>query len=410
MRLTYQYRLRPNKAQVALLECWYDLLRRQYNYRLHERFSWWDDNRNPINACPLNTPIPQLRDQPDYYSQQNDLINTKELFPEYKQIHSQVLQDCVKRVNLACERWLKADQSGKRLGRPRFKGKGRYRSFTYPQMKQNCIEDRKINLPKIGKVKIILHRPIPEGFKIKTATVIRKADGYYVSLSLEDKTIPDFTSDVNPTLDNTLGIDMGLKSFLVTSDGEEIDIPKYYRKSERRLRTLQKRLSRRQKGSKRRGKAVSAVAKQHKKVADKRRDFHHKTANKLVEKAEVIAHEKLNIKGLARTRMSKSINDAGWGQFLTILAFKAGKAGQLTVAVNPNGTTIECSECGERVPKTLSQRVHICPNCKTVLGRDENAARNVKYRAVGHSVLKSSLNVRELSGSRREAPTKPRSG
>ncbi|WP_366557736.1 transposase [Okeania sp. SIO1I7] len=164
MRTAYQYKLRPNKEQVATIEMWLELLRRQYNYRLGERFSWWSENRCPVNACPLVTPIPQLRDNPEYYSQKKDLVNTKDKFPEYKLIHSQVCQDCIKRVKLAFDRWLKADKNGNKLGKPRFKGKGRYRSLTYPQIKQNCIEENQINLPKIGKIKLIQHRPLPDGF------------------------------------------------------------------------------------------------------------------------------------------------------------------------------------------------------------------------------------------------------
>jgi len=389
MRTAYQYKLRPNKDQIATIELWLDLLRRQYNYRLGERFSWWEENRCPVNACPLIMPIPQLRERPDYYSQKKDLVNTKDKFPEYKLIHSQVLQDCIKRVKLAFDRWFKADKNGQRLGKPRFKGKGRYHSFTYPQIKQDCIEGNKINLPKIGKVKLIQHRPLPLGFKIKTVTISRKADGYYVTLSLEDKSVPALSSDVKPTSENTLGIDMGLKEFLVTSEGESVPIPQYYRKSQKRLKTLQKRLSRKKKGSKRWLKAVKAVAKQHKKVADKRKDFHFKTANELLSKAEVIAHEDLNIKGLAKTRLSKSINDAAWGKFLTILTVKAENAGQKTIAVNPQNTSQDCSNCGEKVPKELSIRTHSCPHCGIEIDRDLNAAINIKNRAAGHPVLKA---------------------
>ena len=118
MRIAYQYRLRPNREQIATIEMWLGLLRRQYNYRLFERFSWWEDNRNTINACPLNTPIPQLRDNPDYYSQKRDLINTKQKLPEYQQIHSQVLQDCIKRVKLAFT-GVRQDSNGKGSGQPR---------------------------------------------------------------------------------------------------------------------------------------------------------------------------------------------------------------------------------------------------------------------------------------------------
>ncbi|GGA36604.1 RNA-guided endonuclease TnpB family protein [Okeania sp. KiyG1] len=405
MRTAYQYKLLPNKEQAAVIELWLELLCRQYNYRLGERFSWWEENRCPVNACPLVMPIPQLRNNPDYYSQKRDLVNTKDKFPSYKLIHSQVLQDCIKRVKLAFDRWFTADKNGTRLGKPRFKGKGRYRSFCYPQIKQDCIEGNKINLPKIGKVKLIQHRPIPEGFQIKTVSISRKADGYYVTLSLEDKSVPQFTTEVKPTSENTLGIDMGLKDFLVTSNGESVPIPQYYRSSQKRLKTLQKRLSRKKKGSKRWLKALLAVAKQHKKVADKRKDFHFKTANELLSKAEVFAHENLNIKGLAKTRLSKSINDAGWGQFLSILAVKAENAGQKTIAVNPKNTSQDCSNCGEKVKKELNIRTHSCPHCGIVIDRDLNAAINIKNRAVGHSVLKARGARRDTGATKREAHT-----
>ena len=358
-----------------------------------------------LTPAPRRMPISQLRDHPNYYSQKKDLVNTKDKFPEYKLIHSQVLQDCIKRVKLAFDRWFKADKNGHKLGKPRFKGKGRYRSFTYPQIKQNCIEGNKINLPKIGKVKLIQHRPIPEGFIIKTVTISRKADGYYVTLSLEYQSVPALTSKVEPTLKNTLGIDMGLKEFLVTSEGESIPIPQYYRSSQKRLKTLQKRLSRKKKGSKRWLKAVKAVAKQHKKVADRRKDFHLKTANQLLSKAEVIAYENLNIKGLAKTRLSKSINDAGWSQFLSILTVKAGNAGQKTIGVNPKNTSQDCSNCGEKVHKELNIRTHCCPHCGIVIDRDWNAAINIKNRAVGHSVLKARGSRCNGRATKREADT-----
>ena len=399
MRLTYQYRLRPTKQQIAFFESWLELLRRQYNYRLAERFNWWDSNRCDIDRCSLvSCSIAPLRDKPSYHSQATDLPNSKALFPEYKGVYSQVLQECVKRVEKTYERWVKGDSLGKRSGKPRFKAKGRYRSFTYPQMKPDCIQGKFINLPKIGKVKLILHRPIPDGFKIKTATITRKADGYYVGLSLEDTSVPAMTVDVAPKPDQTVGIDMGLKSFLVTSSGEEVAIPQHYRKAEKRLVRLQRQLSRKKKGSKRRAKAVKRVALAHQKVANQRKHFHCTTALWLLGKGKAIAHEDLNIKALAKSRLAKSHADAGWSQFLQILSIKAERAGCLTVAVNPNGTTQNCSGCGVKVPKTLSQRWHSCA-CGVELSRDTNAAINVKNLAVGHPVRKSSGNVRRSSGS-----------
>jgi putative transposase len=228
-------------------------------------------------------------------------------------------------------------------------------------------------------VKVIVHRPIPDGFEIKTVSVTKKCDGYYVTLSLEDKTVPTIKPDFNP--DNIVGIDVGLIDFYVASDNTKIAAPKFLRKAERRLKSAQRKVSRRKKGSNRRKKAIAKLGKQHKKVADTRKDFHFKTANNLLNKYDVVAVEKLNIKGMVRTlQLGKSISDAGWGQFVTILTNKAENAGLKVIAVNPNGTSQECSSCGHKVKKPLSQRTHDCPECKVSLCRDLNASINIKNR------------------------------
>ncbi|MBW4677757.1 MAG: transposase [Desmonostoc geniculatum HA4340-LM1] len=401
MRLTYQYRLRPTKQQIATFESWLELCRRQYNYRLAERFNWWEQNRCDVDHCSIiSCSIAPLKDKPNRWSQQKDLADTKALFPEYKELVSHTLQDVIARVDKTFDRWLKGDSKGKKSGRPRFKGRGRYRSLTFPDpIKPEHVQGKFIQLPKIGKVKMILHRPIPDGFKIKTATITCKADGYYISLGLEDVTVPSTKVDVIPAPDNTVGIDMGLKSFLVTSDNQEVEIPQHYRKAEKKLKGLQRQLSRKNKGSNRRKKAIKRVAKTHLKVANQRKDFHYKTAIWLLNQSQVIAHENLNIKGLAKSMLAKSITDAGWGQFLQILNTKAASAGCLVVAVNPNGTSQECSDCGATVPKTLADRWHSC-QCGASYCRDHNAARNIKHRAAGHPVLQSSVNVRRVAGSR----------
>ncbi|MEH1920590.1 RNA-guided endonuclease InsQ/TnpB family protein [Nostoc sp.] len=395
MRLAYQYRLRPTSQQIATFESWLELCRRQYNYRLAERFSWWENNRCDVDRCSIiSCGIAPLKDKPDYYSQKRDLTNSKALFPEYKELPSHTLQDVIARIEKTFDRWLKGDSNGKKSGRPRFKGKGRYHSLAFPDpIKPEHLKGKFIQLPKIGKVKMILHRPIPDGFKIKTATITRKADGYYISLSLEDVTVPSINSDVIPTPDNTVGVDMGLKAFLVTSDNQEIEIPQHYRKSEKKLKRLQRHLSRKHKGSNRRKKAIKRVAKTHLKVANQRKDFHYKTAIWLLNQSQVVAHENLNIKGLAKSMLAKSITDAGWGQFLQILNTKAASAGCLVIAVNPNGTSQECSDCGATVPKTLADRWHNCL-CGASYCRDHNAARNIKHRAAGHPVL---FKAREMS-------------
>ncbi len=405
MRTAYQYRLRPTKQQVVEIDRWLSMLCAQYNYLLADRFSWYEENRSPINACPLVCHLPELRDNPDYFSQKKTLPQLKKSHPWYKEIYSQVLQDVVKRVKVTMSRFLKGDSNGKRSGRPRFKSRERYRTFTYPQMKEGCLQGfgvsaqpngNLINLPRFGKVKVIRHRPIPDGFKVKTASVTKKADGYYVTFSLEDKTVPEIKPDFNP--DKITGIDVGLKEFLMTSEGETVAINQHYRKAQKRLRVIHKRVSRRKKGSNRRHKSVRQLGKQHKQVADKRKNFHFKTANHLLLNYDVIAHEDLNVKGLSRTRLAKSVLDAGWSSFLSILTNKAVNAGLLVVPVSAHNTSQDCSNCGEKVPKKLHIRWHDCPDCGCSLDRDHNAAINIKNRAVGQSVLKAQFMSYAIAG------------
>jgi putative transposase len=387
MRTSYQYKIKPTKEQGEKIARTLEMLRCQYNYLLAQRFDWHGQNRCPLDRCPLICQIPELKEQPNYYSQKASLTQLKVDRPWYKEIHSQVLQEVPKKVEITFEQWLKGDSNGKKSGRPRFKGVGQYKTFTYPQFKRHHFANNKITLSKIGDVKVIVHRPIPVGFDIKTVSVTKKADGYYVTLSLDDQTVPTIKPDFNS--DNIVGIDVGLIDFYVASDGSRINAPKHLRKAERKLKSAQGRVSRRKKGSNRRNKAIKKLAIQHKKVADTRKDFHFKTARTLLDKYDVIAVEKLNIKGLVKTQLAKSINDAGWGQFIIILSNKAENAGLKVITVNPNGTSQECSNCGHKVKKRLSQRMHNCPVCHTSLCRDLNAAINIKAR--GTHALKAQL-------------------
>jgi len=374
---------------------WLDMLRHQYNWLLAERFNWYEQNRSPVDRCSLFAEcLPELKECPDYYSQKQSLVELKKSRPWYQDVNSQVLQDMVKRVDLSFQRYLKGDSNGKRSGKPRFKGANRYRSFTFPQIKNSDVVNGSIRLSKIGWVKYIQHRSIPTGFNVKTANISRKADGWYVTLSVEDKSVPILPKQ--PILPfNTIGIDMGLKSFLVTSAGQSVDIPQHYRKSEKRLAKLNRDLSRTKKGSNRRAKAIQRLSKHHQKVARQRKQFHYETATLFT--GLNVAHEKLNIKGLAKTRLSKSINDAGWGQFLEILKVKAENSGLSTIPVNPRNTSQACSNCGQIVRKTLSDRIHKC-DCGCVLDRDHNAAINIKKLAEGHPVNKAQVMSYAIAG------------
>ena len=387
MRISYQYKIKPTQEQSEKIDKTLEMLRCQYNYLLAQRFNWYEQNRCPTDRCPLICHLPELKEQPNYYNQKASLVQLKVDRPWYKEIHSQVLQEVPKKVEITFDRWLKGDSNGKKSGRPRFKGVGQYKTFTFPQFKRHHFSGDKITLSKIGDVKVIVHRQIPDGFDIKNVSVTKKVDGYYVTLSLDDKTVPTIKPDFNAN--NIVGIDVGLIDFFVTSENERISAPRFLRKAERKLKSAQRKVSRRKKGSNRRKKAIKQLSVRHKKVADTRKDFHFKTAKQLLSKYDVIAVEKLNVKGLARTRLAKSINDAGWSQFINILLFKAENAGLKVIAVNPNGTSQECSNCGHKVKKPLSQRMHNCPVCHTSLCRDLNAAINIKNR--GTHGLKAQL-------------------
>ena len=232
-------------------------------------------------------------------------------------------------------------------------------------------ECTRLYVQHVGHIKVKLHRPI-EG-RIKTVSVKRMCGKWYVVFSCDLGDAPEATGD-GPAV----GIDLGLKSFLITSDGASVEPPRYYRKAQKKLRRTQRSLSRKKKGSAQRNKARHRVAKLHEKTANQRRDFHHKQARKLVDAHGLIAHEALNVKGIARTRLAKSTHDAGWAQFVNILAGKAEEAGVRVVAVDPQNTTQACSSCGAmpEVKKTLSDRTHSC-SCGYVADRDVNAARNI---------------------------------
>jgi putative transposase len=208
----------------------------------------------------------------------------------------------------------------------------------------------------------------------KTVTISREADGYYVCFSCAE-----LSSHPLPATGQETGIDLGLEPFATLSDGTMIHNPRCYRKAERALKTAQRRVSRRKKGSNRRRTAVQLLAKAHLKVKRQRQDFHHKTALALVRTHDTIYHEDLQTANMVTNHhLAKSISDAGWSAFLAVLSAKAAWAGRRVVAVPPAYTSQACSGCGVTVAKGLSVRWHRCPDCGTSLHRDQNAARNIE--------------------------------
>lgn len=389
MRIAYQYKLLPTTKQKARLNNWLSMMRHCYNWMLADRFDWYEQNRCWVNACPLICHLPSLCEQPEYYGQKRSLVQLKQDRPWFKEIYADVLQDCVKRVKLAFSRFIKGDNKGSRSGKPRFKGPNRYRTFSYPRIKQDCIQGNKIVLPKIGAVKLRLHRTLPPGFMIKTALVTKKADGFYVTLSLEDKSVPVNTNDIIPSKNNSIGIDLGLEKFVSTSTGQLIPPPKYFRANQDKLARLQQKASERKKGSRARKLLYRSCARLHQKIARQRKQFHFETAGGLLSSTEVVFVEVLQVKNMSRrckpkqnedgkylpnaqsrkAGLNKSFADAGLRQFVDILSYKAEKAGLKVIKVDPRGTSQHCSNCLNRVPKELSDRWHCCYHCGLILDR-----------------------------------------
>ena len=361
MRHTYKYRLYPTRVQAAALHGQVDEACRLYNAALDERRSAWRMNRIDLRYLDQANQLKAIRAAGDV-----GVANFS------------ACQDVLRRVDKSFAAFFRRIKAGEKPGYPRFRSRARYDSLTWPSWGDGCAlrPSGRLYLQGVGDVKVKWHRPLAG--QVKTVTTKREAGHWYVCFSVEVR-----EPEPLPASDAAVGIDVGLTTFAVLSDGGEIASPRHFRAAERRLRLAQRKLARRKKRSRRRQNARHELARVHLHVANQRRDFHHQTARALVERYALIAVEDLNVKGLAGSMLAKSVHDAGWGQFVSILTDKAVCAGRSLVAVNPAGTTQRCSDCGVLVPKTLAQREHHCTACGLVLGRDLNAARNVLHLATG---------------------------
>lgn len=352
---TYRYRIYPTKAQEQTLNNQLAVCCELYNAALQERREAWQRQRKSISWFDQNLQLREIKDG------RKDVAD----------ISSLVLEDTLKRVHLAFQGFFRRVNQGHKPGYPRFRSVRRYDSLTFRQI-GNALTGNKLRLSKIGHVRIKLHRPF-EG-SIKTLTIKREAGRWFALFAVEcdDQPLP-----FNP---NMIGIDVGLTSFATLSDGTKIENPRWLRAAQAKLRRLQRRVARRKKGSNRRRKAVLLLQRFHNHIRDQRRDFHHKESRKLVNRNGLIAVEDLNVKGLAGGMLAKSVNDAGWSNFLFMLAYKAESAGRVLVKVDPRGTSQNCL-CGAEVPKTLAVRVHRCPSCGLVADRDHVSAQLILARS-----------------------------
>jgi putative transposase len=416
MKTTYQYQFYPNTNQKLTLNQWLRICRYWYNRQLGDRFDWWDNNRTAVNACPLISSISPPREKPNYYSQKKQLpLLKKDLVKVFhsgelldlKQVDSTLLQDVSKRVDKAFERFIVGDSQGKKSGRPRFKTEADYRTMTFATASNNWIKlIRKswmyIRLPKLGVVKVRMHRPIPIGFTIKQASVTKKADGWFIQLILEDISVPQFTPDkVIPTWDNSMGLDAVLQEdiYLATSEGEKLPSLKPLRQNQAKLDRISQKRNKRKRGSKSRRKLAKKEAKQHQRIARSRQDFHYKTAHKLIRTgARFFFYEELNLKGLthrnkvkqddngnylpngqsAKSGLNKSWLDAAFGQFFQTLEYIAGKAGSVVVSQKPAYTSMVLCYRNEIIFTDCSIRDYWDEQNSLMVDRDINAAINLK--------------------------------
>lgn len=385
MRKTYKYRLYPKKETEQKLYWTLSRCRELYNAALCERKDAYTYAGKSIS----------------YYDQQNDLPEIKaEIREEYQNIAAHVLQDVLRRLDKAFQNFFRRCKNGENPGYPRFQGRNRYDSFTYPDgagwkltiEKQGKKLKGTLHLTKIGQSKIILHRPIIG--KIKTVTIKREVDQWYVTFSCEVE-----EPEKLPTSYEDVGIDLGVTHLATLSNGEMIEHPRYYRKAQKVLEQRQQALSRKKRGSHRHKKAGRTVAKAHRKIARQRRDFLHKQSRKLINRYQIIVFEDIQTGNLTRKPkpkqdetgkylpngasakggLNKSILDAGWSQFVQVRSYKAACAGRTLVKVDPKFTSQVCSGCGQVRKKDLSERWHSC-DCGADLDRDVNAAINILER------------------------------
>ena len=372
--MNYRYRIYPSLEQASRMVSWLEACRGVYNYALGERKDWSKSRRCAINACSLKAEyiIPADVPYPGYYAQKRALTAAKQRFAHLKDVQSQVLQDVVGRVESAF-----AARKERGHGFPRFKKFGQYRSFLFPQVKADCIQGNQIKLAKLGWMPIVLHRPIPDGFTVKTVRVIRKHSGWYATLCIQaDVSIPKVAPH-----GRSIGVDVGLEYFLSTSDGLQVERPRFFAQLQRQLKLLQRRLKRKQSRSNNRAKLIQKIGSVQEQIAAARIDWQFKLAHKLCDNAETIFVEDLDFRIMAKGVLGKHTLDAGLGQFVNqVLPWVCFKRGVYYGKVDAYGTSQECPDCGAKVKKDLSVRVSHCHQCGSIKPRDIAAAQVINAR------------------------------
>jgi len=360
MRRSYKYRLYPTVAHVVLMQGQLDVARELYNACLEERREAYKMAGKSLT----------------YYDQANQLKAIRLLRPDVAAVNFSMLQATCRRAHRSFENYYRRRKAGLNGGFPRFKGYHRFDSITFPAYRDGCkLVGNHLALQGIGALKVKLHRPV-EG-AIKTVTLKREGARWFVVFSCECEVV------LLEQTGRSVGIDVGLTDFLTTDTGDTVANPRPLKTVLGKLRRAQRKLARCKRGSTRRRTQRLRVASLHRKIANTRTDFHHKTAHALVQDNNTIVHEDLQVANMVTNHaLARAISDAGWGAFIAILTAKAEGAGRTVIAVNPHGTSQTCL-CGASVPKTLSDRWHDCPGCGLSLPRDQVSA--LLIRRLGQS-------------------------
>lgn len=379
--VTYQYKLKPTKKQIKSFEQWLETCKKVWNFALKERKDWVNSRKSPINSCSLFAEyiIPADAPRPNYYSQAKRLTTAKKIYPELTIPHIHVLQQTLRQLEAAfVSMWERGH------GFPRFKKK--MRSFVYPDVKDRAVERGRVKLPKIGWVRMRMSRQLPQGCILKQIRLVKKASGYFVMLCYQ----LDVHSPTHSFSGHPLGIDIGLSKYLATSDGELIARPRFFNRLHGKLKSLQRRLKNKHKGSNNWLRLNQKIARVYEKISDTRTDWQFKLAHHLCDQAGGIFVEDINFKAWAKGLFAKHTLEAAYGQFFNILSYVCWKRGVYFAKVDKDYTSQICPNCQTKTAKKdLSQRVHSCSTCGYTTNRDVAAAQVVCQRglvAVGQPV------------------------
>lgn len=378
LTMNYTYRINPTDVQQELMLGWLETCRRLYNRCLRDLKDWLNSRKCSLFSCSINREYIISPDIPfpSYLEQKRQLTQWKKTNPYLKEVHSQVTQDCVKRLHNTWERF-----KSKKFGFPRFKKFGRYQSFLFPQFKESPIKDGFIKLPKIGQVEINLHRPIPEGFQVKGVRIVSRVRGtiWYAVVTIQcDVKVPDPLP-----FGRGVGADIGLESYLVTSDNFRILPARFFRDLQSRLKVLQRKAYRKKKCSKNWEKAQLKVAKLHHQISNARKNFHFQTSHTLCDQADMIFVEDINFKMTAKGFLGKHMLDGGFGQFRDLLSWVCWKRGKFFAQVDYKFTSQICPKCNTHTgKKELKEREHICPECNYSTTRDHASAEVILNRGL----------------------------